>query len=485
MYEPYGLLIDGRWRAARDGATLEVASPVTTLPVGSIPAAAAGDIADAIDAAADGLARWREVPAWERAGVLRRAADLMRARVDTIATMISTETGKPLAEARGETLAAADQFEWNAEEAKRIYGQTIPGRNAAERLSVVYQPIGVCLSLSAWNFPALLPARKIAAALAAGCAVIARPASEAPGACLAIGQALIDAGLPPGALNILTGDAAAISETAIASPVIRKVSLTGSVPVGKKILALCANGVKRVTMELGGHAPVIVHADADPVAAAQKVAAAKFRNSGQVCISPSRFYVHESLKPEFEDAFVAFARTLVLGNGLRDGVTMGPLIRERTLRSALDLVEDATAKAARLLIGGQRPPAFNVGHFLEPTVLTDVPDDARIMRDEPFAPVAPIAGVTSLRDVLNRANATSFGLAAYVFTDDAALATATAEGLEAGMVGINETLLATAEAPFGGIKESGFGREGGALGLRDYLEPKYIRHRMILREGEA
>jgi succinate-semialdehyde dehydrogenase / glutarate-semialdehyde dehydrogenase len=485
MYESFGLLIDGRWQAATGGATLDVCSPVTTLPVGAIPAAGPEDISHALAAASVGYARWREVPAWDRAGVLRRAADLIRSRVDSIAPIISTETGKPLAESRGETLAAADQFEWYAEEAKRIYGQTIPGRNVGERLSVIYQPVGVCLSLSAWNFPALLPARKIAAALAAGCAVIARPASEAPGACFAIGQALIDAGLLPGALNILTGEPALISETLIASPVVRKVSLTGSVPVGKKILELCARGVKRVTMELGGHAPVIIHADADPVAAAQKAASAKFRNGGQVCISPSRFYAHESIKAEFEDAFTAFARTLVVGDGLRDGVTMGPLIRERALKSALDLVEDARAKGARLLTGGRRPPEINSGHFLEPTVLTDVSDDARIMSDEPFAPVAPIAGFTDLRDVLMRANSTPFGLAAYVFTNDAALANLTAEGLEAGMIGINETLLATAEAPFGGVKESGFGREGGALGILDYLEPKYLRHRLVLRESVA
>ena len=485
MYESFGLLIDGTWQAAADGASLEVCSPVTMLPVGAIPAAGSDDIARALEAAAAGFAKWREVPAWERAGVLRRTADLIRTRADTIAILISTETGKPIAEARGETLAAADQFEWYAEEAKRIYGQTIPGRNANERLSVIYQPVGVCLSLSAWNFPALLPARKIAAALAAGCAVIARPASEAPGAGLAIGQALMDAGLLPGALNILTGEPGLISESLIASPVVRKVSLTGSVPVGKKILELCARGVKRVTMELGGHAPVIIHADADPVAAAQKAAAAKFRNGGQVCISPSRFYAHDSIKAEFEDAFTTFARTLVVGDGLRDGVTMGPLIRERALKSALDLVEDAKVKGARLLTGGRRPPEINSGHFLEPTVLTDVPDDARIMSDEPFAPVAPIAGFTDVRDVLRRANATPFGLAAYVFTNDAALANLTAEGLEAGMVGINETLLATAEAPFGGVKESGFGREGGALGILDYLEPKYLRHRLILKESMA
>jgi succinate-semialdehyde dehydrogenase/glutarate-semialdehyde dehydrogenase len=479
MYDAYGLLIDNAWRLAADGADRVVTSPVTGKTVGTIPAATLADIDPTLASAEAGFARWRLVPAWERAAVLRRAADLMRQRIGAIAQLISTETGKPLAEARGETNAAADQLEWYGEEAKRIYGHTIPGRSADDRLSVIYQPVGVCLALSAWNFPALLPARKIAAALAAGCSVIARPASEAPGACFAIGQALVDAGLPAGALSILTGDAALLSETLIASPVVRKVSLTGSVPVGKRILALCAAGVKKVTMELGGHAPVIVHADADPVAAAAKVAAAKFRNCGQVCISPSRFYVHESRQLEFEAAFAAFAEGLVVGDGLTEGVTMGPMIRERALGAALAMIDDARHKGARLVSGGGRPPQFNTGHFLEPTVLADVPDHAQIMIDEPFAPVAPIASFRTLEEVLRRANAVPFGLAAYVFTNDMALAELTAEGLEAGMVGINETLLATAEAPFGGVKESGFGREGGALGIKDYLEPKYIRRKLI------
>lgn len=485
MYDVYGLLIDNRWVKASSGATLTVNSPVTGLPVGEIPAATPQDVEAALAAAARGFDAWRDVAAWDRARILRRAADLMRDRVETIARLISTETGKPLAEARAETLAAADQFEWYGEEAKRIYGQTIPGRHGRERLSVIYQPVGVCVALSAWNFPALLPARKIAAALAAGCSVIARPASEAPGACLAMGAALLDAGLVSGALTILTGSARPISEQLIASPLVRKVSLTGSVPVGKQILEQCARGVKKVTMELGGHAPVIVHGDVDPEAAARKLAGTKFRNAGQVCISPSRFYVHESIRERFEASFAEHARGVVVGDGLQPGVTMGPLIRERALETALELVEDARARGARLLTGGKRPAGLNAGHFLEATVLAEVPDDARIMCDEPFAPIAPIAGFTDLDDVLARANGTPFGLASYVFTNNADLAATTAERLEAGMVGINETLLATAEAPFGGLKESGFGREGGALGIKDYLEPKYIRHRLTVEGARS
>ena len=479
MYEDYGLLIDGAWRPASDNSVMEVASPVTEQSIGTIPVATEADVDAALANARDSFAPWSRVPAWERAAILRRASDIIRDRKHEIARIMSTETGKPLAESLAEAGASADQFEWYGEEAKRIYGQTIPGRNPDERLSVIYQPVGPSLALSAWNFPALLPSRKIAAALAAGCSVIARPASEAPGSCFAIVQALVDAGLPAGTLSVLTGRAVPMVGQLIASPVIRKVSLTGSVPVGKEILRQAAAGIKKVTMELGGHAPVIVHADFDPVAAAEKLAATKFRNCGQVCISPTRFYVHAAIKPAFEARFAEVANALVVGDGLEEGVTTGPLIRRRGLDSALELIEDAKAQGARLLAGGGRPNNLNTGHFLEPTVLTDVPDTARIMREEPFAPVAPIAAFEELDEVIARANSTEFGLAAYVFTRDSALAAQTAEAIEAGMVGINETLLATAEAPFGGVKESGFGREGGSLGILDYLTPKYMRHRLV------
>lgn len=478
MYSTFGLLIDGTWRSASDGAGLPVHSPVTEAEIGRIPAATEADQDAALAGAARAFAPWAATPAWDRAACLRRTADILRGRADALACLMSSETGKPLAEARAEVMASADQFEWQGEEAKRIYGQTIPGRNPHERLSVTYQPVGPCLSLSAWNFPMLLPARKIAAALAAGCSVVARPASEAPGCCFALGQALIEAGLPPGTLSILTGPSVPMVERLIRSPVIRKVSLTGSVPVGKTVLRIAAEDVKKVTMELGGHAPVIVHADTDPVAAARKLAATKFRNCGQVCISPSRFYVHESLRAPFETAFAEVAVGLRVGDGLDPATTTGPLIRARAVEGALSLIADARDRGARLLAGGARPAHLNHGHFLEPTVLADVPDDARIMREEPFAPVAPIATWTDFDEVIARANATEFGLAAYVFTENAALAARTAEALEAGMVGINETLLATAEAPFGGVKQSGFGREGGSLGILDYLVPKYIRHRL-------
>jgi succinate-semialdehyde dehydrogenase/glutarate-semialdehyde dehydrogenase len=478
MYANYGLLIDNAWRPAASGKTMPVFSPASEEQIGEVPSAASEDVAAVLASAERGFRTWKAMPAWERARIMRNGADLIRERLETIARIMSAETGKPLVEARGETNGAADQYEWYGEEAKRVYGQTIPGRSADQRLTVIYQPIGVCLSLSARNFPALLPSRKIAAALAAGCSVVARPASDAPGSCFAIAEGLVDAGLPPGVLTVITGPSAKLAEELIASPVIRKVSLTGSIAVGKSVLKQCAEGVKRVSMELGGHAPVIIHRDADPTASAKAAAAAKFRNAGQVCISPTRFYVHESLKEPFETAFVDVAKGIVVGDGLKDGVTMGPMIRAKAVEGALSLVEDAVRKGARLLHGGRRPAHLNKGHFLEATVLSDVPDDARIMVEEPFAPIAPITTFTEEDEVIERANALPFGLAAYVFSNDADRAQRTAERLESGMV-INEMLLAAAEAPFGGIKESGYGREGGALGIKDYLEPKFIRHKLV------
>jgi succinate-semialdehyde dehydrogenase/glutarate-semialdehyde dehydrogenase len=479
MYEKFGILIDNEWRPAVSGKTMPVHSPATEEEIGTVPSADGEDVALVLASAARGFERWRAMAAWDRAKIMRRAADLIRERNEDIARVMSAETGKPLAEARGETGATADLFEWYGEEAKRVYGQLIPARVPEQRLSVIYQPVGVCLSLSAWNFPALLPSRKIAAALAAGCSIVARPASEAPGSCFKVAEALVDAGLPPGAVTVITGPSSKLAAQLIASPIIRKVSLTGSVAVGKKVLAQCAEGVKRASMELGGHAPVIVHRDADPQASARTAAMAKFRNAGQVCISPTRFYVHESIRAPFEAAFVDFARSIVVGDGLKDGVTMGPMIRASAVEGALALVKDAVDKGGRLLHGGRRPAHLNKGHFLEPTVIADVPDDARIMVEEPFAPIAPLSSFADEDEVIERANALPFGLASYVFSNDAERAQRTAERLQAGMVGINEMLLAAAEIPFGGIKESGYGREGGSLGIKDYLEAKFIRHRLV------
>ncbi|WP_102960074.1 NAD-dependent succinate-semialdehyde dehydrogenase [Mangrovicella endophytica] len=478
MYHDLDLFIDGAWRAAANKATRTVLDPATEDAIGTIAAATEADIDAALSAAERGFQIWRRTGTWERAKLIRRAADLIRERVETIATVMSLETGKPLPEARGETLAAADQFEWYSEETKRIYGQIIEGRASDSRMAVIRQPVGVVAAFSAWNFPALLPARKIAAALGAGCAIIIKPAGEAPGSCAALVQACHDAGIPSGVVNYLTGDSAAIARRLIASPIVRKVSVTGSVPVGKQILHLAADGVKKVSMELGGHGPVLVFGDVDAEKVAEACAAAKFRNCGQVCISPTRFYVHESKYQAFATRFAEVARALKVGRGLDDGVQMGPMANRRGLEFIQELVDDAKGRGATVLTGGRVPTGRNRGFFYEPTVLGNVPDDARIMVEEPFGPVAPLTSFSRYDEVMERANALPFGLAGYIFANDLSLATRAYEDLEVGMVGVNEMLLATAEAPFGGIKESGMGREGGSVGLDDYLETKYVKMKL-------
>jgi len=475
MYESYGLFIDGRWRQAADAATLPVIDPATEEEVGVIPVATPTDLDDALHAAESGFRAWRSVSVNERAACLRRVADGIRDCVDEIARMVTLEVGKPLAESRGEVLATADQFEWNGEEAKRIYGQTLDGREAGVRFSVRYEPVGVVAAFTPWNFPVLLPARKIAPALAAGCSVVIKPAEEAPGATFALAQVAADAGLPAGALNVVTGEPAKISTHLIASPVVRKVTFTGSVSVGKQLMKLAAEGMKKVSFELGGHAPVIIFDDADPERAATACARAKFRNAGQVCISPSRFYVHRSLSEPFRDAFVAFASALKVGNGMEPGVEMGPLANRRRLEAAHAFVEDAKAGGAKILTGGGPPAGIQKGHFFSPTVLSDLADDARMLYEEPFVPVAPLLPFDDFDQVIERANALPFGLAAYLFTNRLRTAERAADALESGMVGVNDFTLAASEAPFGGIKESGIGREGGTFGIREYLEPKTVK----------
>jgi len=479
MYSGLGLMLNGAWRRASDGKTLPVVSPVTEEPVGAIPAATLADVEEALASSAAAFVRWRAVPAWERGAVLQRIAQGMMARKARFAEMVSRETGKPLRESESETVAAAEQFAWYAEEAKRVYGMTIPSRSRDVRMSVSFEPVGVCVALTAWNFPVLLPARKVAAALAAGCSTILKPSPDTSGAAMLMAEAALEAGLPAGTFNVLTGDPARIAEALIASPIVRKVSLTGSVRVGREILRQCAAKITRASMELGGHAPVIVHSDADPVEAARTVAAAKFRNAGQVCISPSRFLVAEGIRHEFEGAFADQARGLRLGDGLDPATQVGPMVNRRGRERAIRLVRDAVARGATLLAGGSVPGGFPRGWFFEPTVLGSTPADAAVMLEEPFAPIAPIAGFKDAADAVAMANALPYGLAGYVFTRDSALAAWTAESLEVGMVGINDLLLATAEAPFGGVKESGFGREGGALGIHDYLSPKYVKHRLL------
>jgi succinate-semialdehyde dehydrogenase/glutarate-semialdehyde dehydrogenase len=477
-YDSHGLFIDGEWRPAQDGATLDVIDPASEEQVGAIPRATPADIQDALEAAGRGFETWKRVPPFDRSRILQKLAAALREQLEEVAKLMSRETGKPVAEARAELAGSAEQFEWYAEEAKRIYGHTLDGRDAATRLQVRYSPVGPVAALSAWNFPALLPARKIAAALAAGCSVVIKPSEEAPGSTFAFAQASKAAGLPNGVLNIVVGDPPKISAQLLDSPLIRKVSFTGSVNVGREIMKLAAQGLKKISLELGGHAPVLVFEDADPDQAAQLCLRTKFRNAGQVCISPSRFYVHASKYEAFSKAFAEGAKKVVLGPGLEPGVEMGSLANARGLERAKQLVADALSQGAELLAGGKQPEGFKRGFFFAPTVLGKAPDTARIMQQEPFVPVAPISSFETFDEVIRRANSLPYGLAGYVFTRSLSTATRASEALEVGMVGVNDLLLATAEMPFGGVKSSGNGREGGRLGILDYLEAKYTKLRL-------
>jgi succinate-semialdehyde dehydrogenase/glutarate-semialdehyde dehydrogenase len=468
------LFIDGNWRPAADGRTLAIIDPATGAEVDTVPQACRADLDQALQAADRAWREWREVDAWTRSAQLRQVAEVIRRRVATIAAILTEEQGKTLREAHGEILAAADQFDWYADEARRIYGRTIDGHSRENRLFVVRQSIGPVAAFTPWNFPALLPARKLAAALAAGCSIILKPAEEAPRTALCLVQACHDAGIPAGVVNAVTGDPAAISRYLITSPVIRKVSLTGSVPVGREVLQLCAEGIKPVSLELGGHSPVLVFADADVEAAASAAARAKFRNNGQVCICASRFYVHESVAARFIERFVAVTRSLKLGDGRDPDVDLGPLANARRRTAVQALVRDALERGARLECGGKEPEGCGPGFFFEPTVLSGVTPQMRVMTEEPFGPIAPITTFATFDEALDLANASDYGLAGYIFTRDTRTAFLAAEGLEVGMVGINTLALASAEIPFGGIKQSGFGREGGSEGIEAYTVIKHI-----------
>ena len=478
MYSKFGLFIDGQWRDASDGQTLCVIDPCNEETIGHIPHASRQDLDCVLQALTAAAPLWRATSGWERSATLRRIANGLRQLAPEMAKHMSLETGKPLTEAAGEVNAAIEQFDWYSDEARRIFGHSLDGRDANVRLQVRYDPVGPVAAFSAWNFPALLPARKIAAALAAGCPIVIKPAEESPSSTYFIAQAAQAAGLPDGVLNVVTGSPQDISAHLIASPVIRKVSLTGSVPVGKAIMQLCALGMKKVSLELGGHAPVLVFADTDPVATGKACARAKFRNAGQVCISPSRFFVHESIYTPFSQAMAQTATAIRVGRGLDAGVECGPMANARGRDRIQILVNDAVHKGAEILCGGRVPDGLNRGYYFAPTVLGHVPANADLLVQEPFGPVAPIMTFSDFDEVVQRANAVPFGLAGYVFSDSLQTATRAAEALEVGMVGVNDMLLAAAEAPFGGIKESGMGREGGRLGIFDYLEPKYMKFRL-------
>jgi succinate-semialdehyde dehydrogenase/glutarate-semialdehyde dehydrogenase len=468
------MLIAGEWRGADSGKTLAVINPADESTIAEIAYGGRAEADRAIEAAANAFPAWRAQSVYERAKVLKRTADLMRERADQIARTLTREQGKPLPEARGEVLHAADTFEWFAEEGKRAYGRTIPPWNTAKRHYAIKHPVGVVGTITPWNFPAALPSRKIAPALAVGCTVVSRPAEQTPLTLIQMFECLADAGLPAGVANLVLGPARPFADALFEHQAVRKISFTGSTEVGKELIKRSADGVKRLSLELGGHAPLIVFPDADVAQVAQAAVIGKFRNNGQVCIAPSRFYVHEKISKDFTEAAVEITKKLKLGNGLEEGVQVGPMFEARALEKTSALIEDARGHGAKVLTGGGRSTRFDKGYWFEPTVLREVDGRMKLMTEEPFAPVMPLLDFSKLDDVIAAANDTPYGLAAYVFTNDLTVATRMAEGLEAGIIGINDPVPATPQCPFGGMKESGLGRELGSEGLDAYLETKYV-----------
>ncbi|WP_439588884.1 NAD-dependent succinate-semialdehyde dehydrogenase [Hydrogenophaga sp.] len=472
-FDKLALLIDGAWTRGTSGKEEPVINPATGQMLGMLPHASAADIEAAVQAAQRGFLVWSRVPAMERRRVLLEAARLLRERTPWLAQVLTLEEGKTLDESRAELASAIDVFEWYAEETRRLYGRLVPSRQAGVVQAVAQEPIGIAAAFTPWNFPALTPARKIAGAIAAGCSCVIKASEETPATCMALATACMDAGLPPGVLNVVFGVPSEVSQALLEHPLVRKVSFTGSIAVGKHLsMQAAVHGMKRCTMELGGHAPVIVFEDADVDRAADICAAGRFRNAGQVCVAPSRFYVQRSAYGRFVDRFGQAADRLVLGDGLEKTTTMGPLASERRMSVMKSFVEDALAHGARVVSGGSAMP--REGFFWRPTVLADVPDEARAMREETFGPIAPIAPFDTMEEVLERANALPFGLAAFVFTRSGHKAAQVSSGLAAGMVGVNHLGISIAEAPFGGVKESGIGSEGGVEGLQAYLVTKFV-----------
>lgn len=474
--ETIPMLIGGEWVEGATGATIPVINPATEEVIANLAHAAPADLDRALDAADRAWRSWKDTTAAHRAEVLARAAQLIRERQDEIARILTAENGKSLAEAAGEVGFCADAVLWYAEEAKRAYGRVVPARATDVRQLVLREPVGVALGFAAWNFPGGNVALKMAAALAAGCSIIVKPSDETPATAIAIGRCFVDAGVPAGALNIVHGVPSEVSEHLIASPIPRKVSLTGSTPVGKLLQRMAADTMKRCTMELGGHAPVLVFADADLDNAVERLVAAKFRNAGQVCTSPTRFFVHRDIFDRFVDAFVERSRQVVVGNGA-EGAQMGPMITEKRREAIASLVADAVERGAELRLGGEA--LEGPGYFYAPTVLANVPDDARLMHEEPFGPVAAFVPFDDVDAVIARANALPYGLAAYVFSQSPGTIARASAALEAGAVGINHTSVHEAETPFGGIKESGYGAESGMEGLDAYLRTKMVSEKFL------
>ena len=467
------LFIAGQWQDAADGRSLAVHNPATGKEIGRVAHAGRVDLDKALAAAQKGFETWRDMTAADRSKIMRKAAGLMRERAADIGKLLTQEQGKPLAEAKGEAMAAADIIEWFAEEGFRVYGRIVPSRsNLAVRQMVLKDPVGPVAAFTPWNFPINQVVRKVAAALAAGCSMLVKAPEETPAGPAALIQAFVDAGIPHGVLGLVYGNPAEISSYLIPHPVIRKITFTGSTPVGKQLAAMAGQYMKRVTMELGGHAPVIVAEDADIALAVKSAGAAKFRNAGQVCIAPTRFLVHESIKNEFAAALTKYATGLKVGDGALEGTQMGPLANPRRLTAMAEFTQDAIKRGATVMSGGER--IGEAGNFWQPTILSDVPLDAKVFNDEPFGPMAAIRSFNTLDEAISEANRLPYGLAGYAFTKSLKNADLLARKVEVGMLWMNMPAMPSAEMPFGGVKDSGYGSEGGPEALEAYLNARSV-----------
>ena len=473
MYEKFGQYIDGKWLESSSGETYNVINPATEEIIGKVSKANSSDVQKALKSAEKGLVVWRNTPPWERAKIIRKISELIRSRVNVLSKWLTLEVGKPLSEGPGEVNGAADIVEWNSEETKRIFGEINQSRFNNTRIHIIYQPVGVVAALVPWNFPIVLAARKISTALAAGCSVIVKPDVITPGSVMEIVDICREAGVPPGVVNLLSGDPAQISSELIASDIVKKISITGSTRVGKLILKQAAEKVQRVTMELSGHSPFIVFEDVDLNKVADMAITAKFRNNGQVCISPNRFYIHENKKDEFASLMVEKTKKLKIGNGMNKDTSLGPLCTKERLEGVEKLVETTKKEGGKVLLGGKRAANFNKGYFFEPTIFDEIKENFTVMKEEPFGPIVPILSFKNFDEVIKRANDNDLGLCSYVYTTDLKKANQASELLETGCVAVNTPVVAVAEAPFGGIKQTGYGREGGSMAIKDYLNIKY------------
>lgn len=464
--------IDGRWRDAKTKDTIAVSNPANGQQLGSVPKMGAEETREAIDAAARALPAWRALTAKERANILRRWFDLMMEHQDDLARLMTLEQGKPLAEAKGEISYAASFIEWFAEEGKRIYGDTIPGHQADKRLLVIKQPIGVTAAITPWNFPSAMITRKAGPALAAGCTMVLKPASQTPFSALALAELANRAGIPEGVFNVVTGSASEVGNELTGNPLVRKLSFTGSTEIGRQLMEQCAKDIKKVSLELGGNAPFIVFDDADLDKAVEGALASKFRNAGQTCVCANRLYVQEGVYDRFAEKLQQAVSKLQIGDGLQPNVTIGPLIDDKAIAKVEEHIADALDKGARVVTGGKAHELG--GNFFQPTILVDVPSDAKVAREETFGPLAPLFRFKDEADVIAQANDTEFGLAAYFYARDLGRVFRVGEALEYGIISINTGLISTEVAPFGGVKSSGLGREGSKYGIEDYLEIKYM-----------